>query len=207
MNATRGELKARAKEAIKGNIGMFFVCTLIVAAITGVCAAIPVVGSIGSIFLGGPFALGMVYVVYTVLRGEKIDIGAQLFGGFQRFWDAVACYWLQSIFIALWSLLFVIPGIVKSFSYAMSFYILAENPEMSGKEAIDASKELMNGHKMELFMLCLSFIPWFLLTAVTCGIASIYVVPYVSTTIANFYLDIKGQTYVAPVETEGTFEV
>jgi len=207
MNATRGELKARAKEAIKGNIGMYFVCALIVTAITGVCACVPVVGSIASLFLSGPFALGMVYVIYTVLRGEKIDIGSQLFGGFQRFWDAVACYWLQSIFIMLWSLLFVIPGIVKAFSYSMSFYILADNPEMSGKEALDASKELMNGHKMELFVLYLSFIPWFLLTAVTCGIAGIYVMPYMNATITNFYLDIKGQNYTAPVQTEGTFEV
>ena len=207
MNATRGELKARAKEAIKGNVGMYFVCNLIVAAITGVCVAIPVVGSIASLFLSGPFALGMIYVIYTILRGEKIDIGAHVFGGFQRFWDSVALYVLQSIFIALWSLLFVIPGIIKSFSYSMAFYILADNPEMSGKEALDASKELMNGHKMDLFMLYLSFIPWLLLTGITCGIAGIYVLPYMNATVTNFYLDIKGQTYTEPVQTEGTFEV
>jgi len=207
MTSTRGELKARAKEAIKGNVGIYFVCLLIVAVISGVLAVIPVVGSVASLFITGPFALGMVYVMYAILRGEKVDIGGMLFAGFQRFWDAVALNLLQSIFIALWSLLFVIPGIIKGLSYSMAFYILADNPEMSGKDALDASKQLMNGHKAELFMLQLSFIPWYLLTVVTCGIAGIYVVPYVEATTVNFYRDIAGQQYASPVQTYGTYQM
>ena len=91
----------------------------------------------------------------------------------------------------VWSLLFVIPGIVKSFAYSMSYYILADNPELTAKEALNKSKEMMNGHKWDLFVLNLSFFWWYLLVGITFGIAAIYVVPYMNATIVNFYNSIK----------------
>ena len=105
----------------------------------------------------------------------------------------------------LWSLLFVIPGIIKGYSYSMAFYILAENPDMTAKEAITESREIMNGHKWELFVLGLSFILWAFAIVFTLGIAAIYVEPYMQLTIANFYHNIKRQpvaeavSYDAPV--------
>lgn len=77
------------------------------------------------------------------------------------------------------------------YAYSMAPYILAENPEMSAKEALEKSKQITQGHKSELFVLQLSFLGWILLSAVTLGIASIYVVPYMSATVANFYNSIK----------------
>jgi uncharacterized membrane protein len=85
----------------------------------------------------------------------------------------------------------------------MTFYVLAEHPEMSGKEAIDESKKIMDGHKWEYFVLSLSFILWYLLGSVTFGIAYIYIIPYISTTITNFYHEIKN---VDEVEKNDTYQ-
>ena len=82
---------------------------------------------------------------------------------------------------------------MKSYSYAMTWYVLADHPEMGANEAITKSKEIMQGHRMELFILQLSFIGWFLLGSITFGLAYIYVIPYMETTIANFYNEIKGE--------------
>ena len=81
-----------------------------------------------------------------------------------------------------------------AFAYSMSWFVLAENPNMTAREAIRESKEIMNGHKMDFFVLSLSFIPWILLVYVTLGIASIYVMPYMQLTITNFYHNIKRQS-------------
>ena len=96
-------------------------------------------------------------------------------------------------FTFLWSLLFIIPGIIKSFAYSQTLLILADNPKMTAGEAQAKSIEMMNGHKMDYFVLGLSFIPWLLLVGITFGIASIYVMPYMETTYVNFYKEISGK--------------
>lgn len=100
----------------------------------------------------------------------------------------IVCY----LYIVLWSLLFVIPGIIKAFSYAMTPYILVEHPEMSINQAIDESRRLMKGHKFDYFYLELSFIGWAILSSVfTLGIGFIWLIPYISTSAAAFYNDLK----------------
>jgi uncharacterized membrane protein len=94
---------------------------------------------------------------------------------------------LIGVFVMLWSLLFVIPGIMAAYSYRLAPYILLDNPEIGGREAIRRSKALMRGHRWDLFLCDLSFIGWALLTALTAGILSVWVVPYQSTTYARFY--------------------
>lgn len=191
----RVELKMKAKEEIKGNILMLFVCSLIVSLIGGALGFIPVVGAIAAIVIEAPLTLGYTMLYLGMTRGEKVEVG-NLFKGFNYFKNSLVLLLLQGIFVFLWSLLFVIPGIIKGLSYSMSFYILAENPEMSGREALDESMRIMEGHKMDLFVLQLSFIPWILLTSVTCGLAGIYVIPYMTQTVANFYLAIKDEKIV-----------
>ena len=88
-------------------------------------------------------------------------------------------------------LLFVIPGIVKAYSYSMAEYIMAEDPSIKGLDAITKSKQMMKGYKFKLFVLDLSFILWYLLVGITSGIAAIYVFPYVKATKTNFYLKLK----------------
>ena len=193
---SRQELKAKAKEQIKGNIGILFVMMLIVGAVGGLANVIPVVGSIAAAIVIIPaFSIAMVIVYLKLVSGVKPEI-AELFQHFNKFWASFKVTFFMGLFTMLWSLLLYIPGIIKGLSYSMSMYILAENPDMPALEAIDRSKKMMDGHKMELFVLMLSFIGWYLLCMVTFGIAAIYVVPYMSATLANFYNNIKGQPVV-----------
>jgi len=109
----------------------------------------------------------------------------------KNYWHKVWGMLLMTIFIFLWSLLLLIPGIIKSFSYAMTPFILEEHPELSASEAIDHSRAMMKGHKFDLFWLLLSFIGWLILCMVTFGIASLWVTPYMQTAVADFYEDVK----------------
>lgn len=186
----RADLKMRAKQMISGKIGMLIVCFIIVAALTGACSFIPYIGTIISVCLSGPLTLGTVYIYLNLTRGIEPDVNV-LFAGFQCFVDTLVLTLLIGVFTFLWSLLFVVPGIIKAISYSQAYYILAEHPEMSGKEALDASIEIMDGHKMDYFVLMLSFLPWIFLSGITCGIAMLYVEPYMSATFVNFYEAIK----------------
>ena len=195
----RLDLKTRAKEQIKGNIWILFACALIASLITSAAYIvfakvfnIAVVGYITTILVVPPFTMSLAMIYLRLADGVRPEI-SNTFDGFSMFGKSVLLILLMEIFTALWSLLFIIPGIIKAYSYALAPYILAEHPEMSANDAIKESKRLMNGHKMDFFVLQLSFIPWALLICVTFGIASIYVSPYMSATYVNFYNAVKEQ--------------
>ncbi len=192
----RAELKRLAKEQIKGNIGILFVILLIVGLVSVVAGWIPVVGQIAAVLITPALSVGLCKIYLDLTGGKKPAVG-DLFSQISNFWCAFKVTFLIGLFTALWSLLFVIPGIIKSYSYSMAMYILAENPEIGAREAINRSKAMMEGHKMELFVLHLSFIGWNLLGIITFGIAYIWVTPYMCATVANFYNSIK-----TPVEAE-----
>lgn len=123
-------------------------------------------------------------------NGEKTGL-KYLMSGFSNYGNSILLCILTRIFTMLWSLLLIIPGIIKMLSYSMAPYILAENPQMSALEAINLSKRMMDGHKWDLFTLYLSFFWWMLLCSITFGIAIIYVGPYIESTVANFYIELK----------------
>lgn len=155
--------------------------TLIVAVLSGlaslILSLIPFIGGLANAFIVAPaFALS-IYRVYLGLTLDKKPTAGDAFCGFDDFWSAFKVNFLVGIFTFLWSLLFVIPGIVKSFSYSMSMYILAENKGKPALECINESKAMTNGYKMDLFVLGLSFIGWCILGAITFGIAYIWVLP------------------------------
>lgn len=103
---------------------------------------------------------------------------------------------VRNIYIYLWTLLFIVPGIIKQYEYAMIPYLLAENPGMARDRAFDLSREMMHGHKWELFVLYLSFIWWWLLAIVTCGLGAIfYVGPYIRATVAEFYAERRREAF------------
>ena len=166
---------------------------------------LPAAGVLGtlsfvSFILGGVVQLG--YAGY-LLKQQDREIGSvkELFSQFDRFGQGFLQRFLRNLYIFLWSLLFVIPGIIKTFSYAMTPFIMADNPEMSAKEAISMSKQLMDGHKWELFCLSFSFIGWQLLAILTLGIGEIFLAPYVEAAYAVFYRDKiapKQVTFVQP---------
>ena len=100
-------------------------------------------------------------------------------------------YILQFIYIFLWTLLLIIPGIVKSYSYSMAFYIMNDHPEYTATQCLDESRRMMNGHKLDLFCLHLSFIGWIIVSILTCGIGVLWVDPYMQLSQANFYEELK----------------
>ena len=156
--------------------------------------------------VAAPFLLAMLCVSFSL--GCIIDIGYShfnlrlidneessfndLFAYFPRWKTAVASGFLRSLYIFLWSLLFVIPGIVASLSYAVTSYIIAENDEISAGEALEESKELMRGNRWKLFCLHFSFIGWDILTLLSFGLGSLWLVPYKNAAIADFYREISG---------------
>jgi uncharacterized membrane protein len=184
-----------AKEQIRGNIGILFVVTLVIAAVSGIASAllslIPVVGSLlAAVIVTPAFSLSLVRVYLALAKGVKPQ-AKDAFSGFDDFWSAFKVTFLVGLYTFLWSLLFVIPGIVKGISYSMAMYVLAENKGMSATECINASKEMTNGHKMDLFVLSLSFIGWMILGSITLGIAYIWITPYMQATFTNAYNSLK----------------
>ena len=190
---TRQQLKSMAKEQIKGKIGILFLISLIISLISSAASAIPGVGSIAVAVVVGPaFSLATVRIYLAITKGTTPVI-KDAFSCFNEFFPAFKTSFLVSIFTFLWSLLFVIPGIIKGISYSQAMYILAENPTIGAREAINRSKAMMEGHKMEYFVLGLSFSGWILVTVLTFGIAGIWTIPYMNATMANFYNEIKPQ--------------
>lgn len=139
--------------------------------------------------IGGTVQLGYTDYLLKQHIHAHFDIN-NLFDQFHRFKDGFLQSFLRGLYTALWSLLFIIPGIIKSFSYAMTPFIMAENPNMTASEAIEASKQLMDGHKGELFMLDLTFIGWELLAALTLNIGYIFLNPYKNAAYAAFYKNL-----------------
>lgn len=183
-------LKSQAKLQIKGKIGILFLITLIIGAISTLVSIIPVAGSIALIIVAPAFTLSVTRVYLLLIRG--IDPEAKdAFSGLDDFWSAFKVSLLVGLYTYLWSLLFIIPGIIKGISYSMSMYILAEDKGKSARACIEESKAMTEGHKMELFTLSLSFIGWYLLGIVTFGTAYIWVIPYISATFANAYDSLK----------------
>ena len=190
----RAELKAAAKLQLSGKIGVLFLITLIIGLVSGAAGSllnlIPGGGIIASVIITPAFSLSVVRVYLSLLGGTKPKVG-DAFSGFDDFWSAFKVTFLVGLYTFLWSLLFIIPGIVKTYAYSMSMYILAENKGKSARECINESKAMTDGHKMDLFVLNLSFIGWLLLVGITLGIASIWVVPYMNATMANAYQSLK----------------
>lgn len=124
-------------------------------------------------------------------RQKEPELGT-LFGFFTHWKTTAAARFLQGLYVFLWSLLFIIPGIVAGYSYAMTSYILADNPELTASEAIERSKQMMTGNRFRLFCLQFSFIGWDILCSLTLGIGNLWLRPYKQAATAAFYREISG---------------
>ncbi len=142
-------------------------------------------------FIGGAVRLGYCRFNKNLIMNKNPMFG-DIFSRFDLFWKGFVMQLLISIYTFLWTLLFIIPGIIAAYSYALTPYILDDNPDMTVNEAIGYSKELMVGRKWRLFLLQLSFIGWAILCILTCGIGFLWLTPYASASYAAFYLDAIG---------------
>ena len=192
MLKQNSELRAEARVALTDKWVMGAVTTLVFGAVSGAASYIPVVGTI---LVALPMMYGYSFVMLSVMRGGEMNIGG-LFDGFNDFGRIVGTKLLQAIYTFLWTLLLVIPGIIKNYSYAMTDFILKDQPELANNAAIEKSMAMMDGNKMKLFLLDLSFIGWAILCLFTFGIGFLFLQPYVQSAHAAFYEDLKAQTVV-----------
>ena len=164
------------------------------ATIMGTNMLLSTISSLGSLFATNPLNAGLSNSLKLFVRDSDMQTIPNMFKmGFSggRYWRNVLGMFLVGLFTFLWALLFIIPGIIKSYAYAMTPYILVDNPELSPNEARLKSIEIMRGHKWKYFGLQLSFIGWFLLCILSLGIGFIWLIPYVRTSYAAFYLNLK----------------
>lgn len=196
------DFRMRAWAALNGKWGTVALITFVYILIMGVCSLLAryYVGTIASFVTAGPFALSFAIIALNVVRGKQVEF-KMLFSGFNNFGKAFLLNLLNGIFVFLWSLLLIIPGIIKAYSYAMSIYILADNPGISANEARKKSIEMMRGNKWRLFCLYFSFIGWMLLCGITLGILSFWIVPYMNASFAAFYQSLlpKGEEAVGEI--------
>lgn len=165
----------------------------VVLTLVGVVTTFAAVGGIVSALVVNPLSLGCDYF-FLKNSEEPADIGEIGRGFSPAWWNNVVVMFLRGVFLVLWGMLFVIPGIVKIYSYRLVPYIQAEDPELRGTEAITLSRSMMHGHKWEAFVFDLSFIGWYILDAFTAGIIGVFWVhPYKAAADAELYRAIRDE--------------
>lgn len=190
--ALNSELRAKAREQLKGKWKTPVLAVLVYGVIAMGMSAVPLIGPLASLVLTAPLMLGLIIFFLKFSNGEPVEV-SNLFDGFTYFGPALGLYYWMGLWIFLWSLLLFIPGIIKSISYSMSFYIMADNPQIGAKEALNISKRITTGFKGKIFMLGLSFIGWSLLACLTLGIGFLWLVPYAQLSFVNLYKELKAE--------------
>ncbi len=176
--------------------GNLFNVGMITGLLAGIATVVILIVLVAKVFVGNLLKMGG-YRFFILNQTAQPGIGT-LLDGFRsgHYVNIVLTMFLRDLFTTLWSLLLVVPGIVKHYEYLMVPYIIAENPAMDYKEAFQISKQMMDGEKMEAFIMDLSFLGWYLLSAVTCGLLAIfYVNPYVQASLAEMYTFNKQKAY------------
>ena len=180
----------QARVALRGKLGDAALAYFVFSIIMFLISSVPYMGTLAYYIISGPFCVGFYMYALRIARSENVTLGV-IFDGFNDFGRCVATFFLMVIYTFLWSLLLIIPGIMASLSYAMTYFILIDNPDMKANEAIAVSKRLMMGNRWKLCCLGFRFIGWYLLVLATFGIATLWITPYWQVTFANFYEDIK----------------
>ena len=208
------ELRAQARERLEGKWGTFVLMTFLFYVIQ---ALLQIPGSVGDLFkvlspenaltseslstlsvlltlLALPLSWGLTVSLLRNHREESVDL-ENLFDGFRggRYTRVFCALFLVNLFTFLWTLLLIIPGIIKAFSYALTPYILLDEPELTARQAITRSCEIMQGRRWKLFCLYLSFIGWGILSLLTFGIGFLWLAPYMNASIAAFYEDARAE--------------
>ena len=176
--------------------GNLFNVGMITGLLAGIATVVILIVLVAKVFVGNLLKMGG-YRFFILNQTAQPGIGT-LLDGFRsgHYVNIVLTMFLRDLFTALWSLLWWYLGIVKHYEYLMVPYIIAENPAMDYKEAFQISKQMMDGEKMEAFIMDLSFLGWYLLSAVTCGLLAIfYVNPYVQASFAEMYTFNKQKAY------------
>jgi uncharacterized membrane protein len=193
------KLMGDARHALSGK-WLFAIIMFVVLAIYQVGAqAIPFLGSIIVFLFAGSVGVGYNRFSLAISRGATPEAGIVL-SGFKNFATNTIAFVLMFVFVLLWMLLLVIPGIVKAYAYSQTLYILANHPNKTAIEAITKSRELMHGNKLKLFGLSLYMLGLAILCVLTLGIGFIWLMPYKNIVFARFYDDLQPAQDVSEVE-------
>ncbi len=188
----RMEIKQRAKATFLNEYGISigaYVLYVLIAA-----AASTITWGLGALLIAPPLMVGYSSFVLRIYKGENGDIGDMFANGFSNYGRNLGGMLWMELFVFLWSLLFMIPGIIKALAYSMTPFILADCPNVRATDAIKLSMRMTHGHKGGIFVMCLSFIGWWILSGLTFGILQIlFVGPYTSTSFAGLYVDLKAR--------------
>lgn len=184
------ELRYMARNQLSGRWGTAVLTCFLMQVVLSVLAFIPYLGGIASFFIAGPVSVGLAMFFLSLVRGGELRIETA-FQGFRYFVKSFVVYFLMGLFVLLWSLLLIIPGIIAAFAYSQVFYIICDNPEMGAMDVLRTSKAMMKGYKMKLFLLNLSFIGWGILCIFTLFIGYLWLGPYIQASVTNFYEDVK----------------
>lgn len=187
---SRKEIKGIAKDAFYRQYWLCIGANVIVMALCSVLSGISL--GVAAFILVPSLVIGLNFFSVAMYRGDATSLEDIFREGFDNFGRKLGGYLWMELFIYLWSLLFVIPGIIKAISYALTPYILADCKNVRATDALKLSMRMMEGHKWEYFVLGLSFIGWTLLTYLTCGLLYVfYVGPYMNNTFAGYYAERK----------------
>ena len=208
------ELRAQAREQLDGKWGTFVLMTFLMCVIQVLMQIPSYIGSLLEVLspenvlaslsfsniskilslLALPLSWGLTVSLLRNHREESVDL-ENLFDGFRggRYTRVFCALFLVNLFTFLWALLLIIPGIMKAFSYALTPYILLDEPELTAKQAITRSCEIMQGRRWKLFCLYLNFIGWGILSLLTFGIGFLWLVPYMNASVAAFYEDARAE--------------
>lgn len=208
------ELRAQAREQLDGKWGTFVLMTFLMCVIQVLMQIPSYIGSLLEVLspenamaslsfsnisnilslLALPLGWGLTVSLLRNHREESVDL-ENLFDGFRggRYTRVFCALFLVNLFTFLWTLLLIIPGIMKAFSYALTPYILLDEPELTAKQAISRSCEIMQGRRWKLFCLYFSFIGWGILCLLTFGIGFLWLVPYMNASVAAFYEDARAE--------------
>ena len=208
------ELRAQARERLEGQWGTFVLMTFLMLVIQTILQIPGYIGGLLDVLspenvlaslsfsnisnilslLALPLSWGLTVSLLRNHREESVDL-ENLFDGFRggRYTRVFCALFLVNLFTFLWALLLIIPGIMKAFSYALTPYILLDEPELTARQAITRSCEIMQGRRWKLFCLSLSFIGWGILSLLTFGIGFLWLAPYMNASIAAFYEDARAE--------------
>lgn len=184
---TNYQIRENARNSLGGGIFsrvwlLAVLACFVYSAVAGISGAFYV-----GILLLGPLSYGLNSVFLDLARGRGDVEIEDLFSGFKNFTNTLVLGLLQFVYVFLWTLILVIPGIVKSYSYAMSYFVMKDHPEYTPSQCITESRRLMHGKKFKLFLLDLSFIGWAILCVFTFGLGSFWLSAYMQASRAHFY--------------------
>lgn len=177
------------------NSGDLKIAAALISTLLAASLVMGIVGIVLGVFFFNPLEVNIrrFFIISRVQPAELNELGFSFKNGYI---NVVKIQFLRRLYTFLWSLLFLIPGIIKAYEYRMVPYILAENPEIDGSEAFRISRDMMRGEKWDTFILDLSFIGWNILSSFTCGILTVfYVGPYINLTSVELYDVLKNKLF------------